>query len=226
LAVAIGAAFPGSTSADVIISSGGTLSGSTPAADGTPGNNGTYIAAGFTINTGSTYTFSDAIAYGIQNQGAPVSGGSTYSFGSLWLDNSGSPGTLVQNLTTASNSGQTYEFTPTSAITLSGGDTYWIVLTATNKQFKWLSSLSTPTGPGATYDQAGQGILSGSESSPSVASYSAGPGGIAGFEIDGTPAGTSTPEPSSLALLGSVAGVATLAGWWKRRRQSNAVLLT
>jgi len=227
LAVALGTAFPHTAAADVIISGDGTYNSSLApdAANAEPATKSSYVAASFTITPGATYTFSDAIAYGIGLGGPPAGGATTYSTGSLWMGDSGSPATLVENLTTSINT-TTYTFTATSPITLTGGDTFWLVITPTKQQLLWFMTDATPTGPGATYFEAGQGTLTGSASSPSVASYGNGPGGVADFEIDGIPAGSSTPEPSSLALLGSVTGIAAFGSWWKRRRQTKAVPLT
>jgi hypothetical protein len=211
LVLTLGAALACSASAGMIIGNSGSVNTSgTPAADASPASKSSYVAAGFTINAGSNYTFSDAIAYGIESNG-PGAGGTTYATGSLWLDGGRGPETLVENLTTESISGTTYTFDAESEITFTGGDTYWLVVTGTRQQLKWATSTETPSGPGATYDEAGQGQLSGSESDPTVASYSAGPGGVAGFEVDGTLV-QSVPEPASVTLFAlGLAGTAAAA---------------
>jgi hypothetical protein len=205
----------------LIIGNGGTVNTSTLAVDGTTATSSSYIAAGFAINAGSTYAFSNAIAYGISISGAPVmtgGGGTTYATGSLWMGTGSGPATFVENLSTASVSGTTYTFNDTSGATLIGGDTYWLVLTSTKKTFSWYTSTATPTGPGATYVAVGKGLLTGSGSSPSISNYSASPGGVAGFEIDGTPA-SSVPEPSTLTLF--ALGAAVTAAVIRRRARAD-----
>jgi hypothetical protein len=200
-------------SADMIISNSGTVDTSgTLAADATPAIKSSYVAAGFTINAGSNYTFSDAIAYGIMNAGPPAGSGTIYAAGSLWMGTGSGPTTFVENLTTASVSGTTYTFDDTSGATLIGGETYWLIITTTKQQLRWIASTAPTTGPGASYVAAGQGLLTGSASSPSISSYSAGPGGVAGFEIDGTLVTSAVPEPASLTLFAlGLAGTAASA---------------
>jgi hypothetical protein len=213
LVVALAVLFPRPAAADMIIGNSGTVNSGTFAADAAPAIKSSYVAAGFTINAGSTYTFSEAIAYGIAISGPPAVSGTTYATGSLWMGTGSGPATFVENLSTALVSGQTYTFADTTGATLVGGETYWLVVTGTRQQLYWYASTATSTGSGATYAAAGQGLLTGSSSSPSISSYGAGSGLPAGFEIDGSLMTPSVvPEPASLTLFAlGLAGTAAAA---------------
>ena len=144
----------------------------------------------------------------------------------IYSNGASQPGSLLGSFTYAfslplTTSWASYTFTPATALTLTQGGTYWLVLNdvinpqETNDALSWsgASPNVTPTGSGATY----AGVRISSDNGATWGSASV----INNFELDGTNLGGSlTPEPATFALIGlGMAGIGVL-----RRHRSFALI--
>jgi hypothetical protein len=122
-------------------------------------------------------------------------------------------GTILSTFTGSLPSGtNTITLNAGPSITLAAGTTYWLVGHTTTASTAWIKSnpQTSPSGSGATFGQYSSSNNAGStwtlftSSSPK-------------FQLDGI----AIPEPSSLALVGTVACVGGAVGW-RRRRTGNS----
>jgi PEP-CTERM motif len=137
---------------------------------------------------------------------------------SLNSDSSGLPGgslLLLGTITIPASTGyMNYTLQSPSPVTLQTGTTYWIeaesVFDPTQLPVEWADTISTTT--------TGTGTLGTFAEDISGVGFLPVSGHLLQLEVDSVPA-VSTPEPSSLALLGTAG--ATLAGWlWRRKRSA------
>jgi hypothetical protein len=105
---------------------------------------------------------------------------------------------------------QTVSFPAGSPFTLTGNSTYWLVGSTSSGQINWQDSSpnTLPSGSGATFGTYALSNDSGSNWTITAANAPI-------FQLEGTLAGV--PEPSSLALVGTVACVGAVVGWRRRR---------
>jgi hypothetical protein len=151
---------------------------------GTAGDSGGYYGQGFAVSGSGTY---NNIAFSfLSSAGAPFAQGTAYIFSSPYT---GTPADLASAASLASGAatGNAYDFD--SALTLAGGQTYYVYEDA-----DLASNMFSGTG--------GTGNLYYFSSDPGAdfVNY----GNTADYLATGDPIGASaTPEPSSMALLGT-----------------------
>jgi hypothetical protein len=120
----------------------------------------------------------------------------------------GTPDSVLATLTTAGSLGNTFSiltYTCSTCAQLTAGTTYFAVAQDSGGFASWADSNSDS---GTFYYSPGSGLGPWFPVGPAPAAFTA-------FEVDGTPL-TSTPEPSSLLLLGT--GLLGLAGMtWRKK---------
>jgi PEP-CTERM motif len=138
----------------------------------------------------------------------------------LMTDSAGKPGTVLEDFTIAglpsTTLGTIFTFTSTAQPVLDGGTAYWLAVTPADStsSVSWRRSST-----GADVVTASNTMINLTDTSLAGPWQSFPSGGLGqnrpAFQIDGTPIAT-TPEPSSLLLLGS--GLLGLAGTtWRKK---------
>ena len=202
LAIVLLGLAPAATRADVVIGNLGAGDG------GKVQLNDDSIAASFTMGS-QAYSISDVQ---IRLQGN-VPSQLTYQ---IRDDASGQPSNNVlltfNGLSATTTATVTYTFGAGSPFTAAANTTYWLV-GFSSQPAGWVDSSpqTNPSGSAATFGQYEQ-----SPSSTGEGPWSSLSSDAPKFQLDGTPA-VGSPEPSSLFLTGTVACVAAVVGWRRRR---------
>ena len=166
----------------------------TSATDGTAStvNASTVRAVGFTVPAGNDYTL-NSLTLQLANPG----GSARSVTPALYNDNSGNPGTLVQTFDimnlAASAASASYTSSPSAAVTLTNGTTYWIVVSATNNS-SWVGTnpLQAPSG---TFTSVGYRTSSNAGTTWATNASTLNKVGLDATEI--IPVTPTTPPPSS-----------------------------
>ena len=108
----------------------------------TVGLGGTVFAMGFTVPAGDTYRLNSATL----NLGRMINIGASAS-ASIYSNSGGNPGSSIASLSgvnPTSTAFANYTFTSGSGVALSGGQTYWLVVTGTNLKIR--TAYANPSG--------------------------------------------------------------------------------
>ena len=175
--------------------------------------NSMYFAQEFNVGS-QAYTLSSIMAL-LGNQISP-----TTNFAELVTDGKGRPdlggGPISRFDGAAANPGSNVEFDPTaSGVMLAANTNYWFVLESTSGTgfYEWGF-----VGPTLTTGSVGT-LGSFEKSVDNGATWLPESGTARGLiQVNGTPLGTSVPEPSSLILMG-LGGAIGIGAWLRRCRQ-------
>jgi hypothetical protein len=174
---------------------------------------GTAGGTGNTINEANLFTVGGSGNFSVTSfdLGVGIVTGTNTFFASIWTDNAGLPGAEVANASWGNlSSSQTFPgccalvtVSGISGVNLTGGDSYFMILgpmhTADTTQEEWnwnnqgVNGLDLYATSGCQ-DGGGTGCVWNSNGTGNP---------LGAFDIQGTPSGGTTPEPSSLLLLGT-----------------------
>lgn len=120
----------------------------TGGSDGTAStvNTTTNVAVGFTVPSGNDYTL-NSITLQLANPGSTARSVTP----AIYTNSGGNPGTLIQSFNAINLAGSAtsagYTVSPAAAVTLTNGQTYWIVVSATNNSsWEGTNPLTSPLG--------------------------------------------------------------------------------
>jgi hypothetical protein len=169
-----------------------------------------WIAQSFTTDA-TAYTLSS-----ISVQVVGFGGGFTLS---LYDDNAGNPGVLIDTLVGSSSPNELTTYLPSTTVALSPSTTYYAVAKSSSGTYEWrLTGSTNQTGPGMIGDTAIFTVDSGSTWFPQPPIPMIAPSFVAKLSVEATV--VAVPEASAALCLGAIAALAVGVGGLQRLRSA------